>query len=124
MALRTYGRTRDLITGKKTWVVVTTDVDGWDDEVWLTTLAQCCKLNLGESPFWADWGIPAHASVVTQIAPDFYMALMQRRFAPHFLSLTMQKIDGVIDDDGHPSPYYYINVVTNYGAFLPLKVPI
>ena len=73
--MRTYGRTQDVLTGKKTWVTVKTDPQGFNDMVMLTTLAQCLKLNLGESPFWADWGIPAYTSIVTQIHPDLYMEI-------------------------------------------------
>jgi hypothetical protein len=122
--LRVYGRTRDVLTGKKTWVVVTTDANGFNDEVYLTNLAQVLKLNLGESPFWADWGIPARQSVITQIDPDFYMALIQQRFALNFMSLTLQRMQDATDETGRPSPYYQISVITHWGAYLPLTVPI
>ena len=122
--MRTYGRTRDVLTGAKTWEVVTTDSNNFNDMVWLTTLAQCCKLNLGESPFYADWGIPAQASVMTQVQPNYYMALMQQRFAPHFMSLLLSKRSDVYDDTGRPMPYYGVNVVTNWGAYLETVVPI
>jgi hypothetical protein len=49
--MRIFGRTRDVLTGKKTWQEITTDVQGFNDMVMLTALAQCLKLNLGESPF-------------------------------------------------------------------------
>jgi hypothetical protein len=122
--MRTYGRVQDPVTGAKTWVEVTTDANGFDDMVWLTTLAQCCKLNIGESPFWADWGIPAHASVVTQIHPTFYISLMQQRFAGYFMNLAIQKNDDVFDDTGRPAPYYSFYVITNYGAQLSVTVPV
>jgi hypothetical protein len=122
--MRTYGRTQDVLTGKKTWVEVTTDANGFDDMVWLTTLAQCCKLNLGESPFWSDWGIPAYASVVTQVHPNFYMTLMQQRFSGHFMNLLMQRNDNAPDADGRPSPFYTFYVLTNYGAELFVTVPV
>lgn len=121
--LRTWGRTRDVLTGKKTWVEVTTDEGGHDDMVWLTTLAQVCKLNLGESPFYADWGIPAEPSVVTQIYPDFYVQLTQQRFAPLFMSLLLQKLPDAVDERGAPAPYYHFEVVTTYGAYLAYDVP-
>jgi hypothetical protein len=122
--MRTYGRTQDVLTGKKTWITIETDPNGFNDMVMLTTLAQCIKLNLGESPFWADWGIPAYTSIVTQIAPDLYMALMQQRFAPYFMALLLQKMSDVVDDSGRPAPYYAITVITNYGATLERTVPI
>jgi hypothetical protein len=92
--------------------------------VMLTTLAQCLKLNLGESPFWADWGIPAYASIVTQVNPDLHMALMQQRFAPYFMTLMLQKMSDVVDDAGRPAPYYAITIITNYGATLDSMVAI
>jgi hypothetical protein len=122
--MRTYGRIRNTLTGVKTWVEVTTDANGFNDMVYLTTLAQVCKLNLDESPFWADWGIPAHASVMTQIPPDYYMALIQQRFAPLFMSLTMMRMPNAIDETGRPSPYYSIGVITNLGANLSVNVPV
>jgi hypothetical protein len=122
--MRTYGRTQDVLTGKKTWVTVTTDLNGFNDMVMLTTLAQCLKLNLGESPFWADWGIPAYTSIVTQIHPDLYMAMMQQRFAPYFMTLMLQKMDDILDQSGRPAPYYAITIITNYGATLERMVPI
>ena len=92
--------------------------------VYLTTLAQVCKLNLEESPFFADWGIPAHASVVTQIPPDYYMALIQQRFAQFFMSLTMMRMADALDETGRPSPYYAIAATTNLGATLTVNVPV
>jgi hypothetical protein len=120
--VRTYGRTQDVLTGVKTWRVVTTDPNGYNDTVWLTTLAQVLKLNLGESPFWGSWGIPAHQSVVLQIAPDYYMALTQQRFASYFASLILVRVPDAVDDDGRPAPAYQINVLTNAGASIGMRV--
>ena len=122
--MRTYGRLEDTLTGKKTWVVVTTDPNGFNDNVWLTTLVQVCKLNLGELPFYSDWGIPAHPSVLTQIYPDFHIALTQQRFAPYFTSLFMYKMEDAIDDTGRPAPHYRFEAVTNAGAYLAAAVPM
>jgi hypothetical protein len=120
--MRTYGRIQDVLTGAKTWRVVTTDVNGFNDTVWLTTLAQVLKLNLGESPFFGNWGIPAHASVMLQIAPDYYMALTQQRFARYFASLILVRVPDATDDDGRPAPAYQINCLTNYGASIGVQV--
>jgi hypothetical protein len=118
--MRTYGRTRDVLTGKKTWWIVTTDAGGFNDSVYVTTLAQVCKLNLGESPFFANYGIPAHPSVVLQVYPDFYMVRTQQQFAPFFASLILtpdHRAQGAADsDDGRPLPAYQISVLTNYGS--------
>lgn len=114
--MRTYGRTVDVLSGKKTWWVVTTDMNGFNDSVYLTALAQVCKLNLGESPFFGTWGIPAHQSVVTQIFPNYYMARIQQQFSGYFASLILTPIPDAVDDDGRPSPAYNISVITNYGS--------
>jgi len=112
--MRTYGRTRDVLTGVKKWWVVQTDINGFNDGVYLTTLAQVCKLNLGESPFFANYGIPAHPSVVLQVYPDFYMIRTQQQFAGFFASLIMTPApiaQGAADsDDGRPVPAYNISV--------------
>jgi hypothetical protein len=128
--MRTYGRTQDVLSGKKTWWVVTTDPGGYNDSVYLTDLAQVCKLNLGESPFFADWGIPAHPSVMTQVFPNFYMARIQQRFAPRFAACILTPLpveQGTADSfavgqGGAPAPRYYINVLTNYGARIGVHV--
>jgi hypothetical protein len=116
--MRTYGRTVDVLTGKKQWWEVLTDFNGFNDSVWLTTLAQVLKLNLGESPFFANYGIPAHPSVVTQIFPDFFMARTQQQFAGYFASLILVKLPDAVDDDGRPAPAYRMNVLTNYGSIV------
>jgi hypothetical protein len=121
--MRVYGRIvpDPLYPHTRKWVVVETD-NGHNDMVRLTNLIQVIRLNLGESPFYANWGIPAHHSIVSQIAPDYYMTLTQQHFAQYFLSLTIMKTEG-FDEDGVPSPQYNINVITTYGAHLSLKVP-
>jgi hypothetical protein len=118
--MRTYGRTRNVLSGKKTWWIVSTDTNGFNDSVYVTTLAQVCKLNLGESPFFANYGIPAHPSVVLQVYPDFFMVRTQQQFAGFFASLILTAApiaQGAADsDDGRPVPAYNISVLTNYGS--------
>jgi hypothetical protein len=123
--MRTYGRTRDVLTGKKTWWIITTDVNGYNDSVYVTTLAQVCKLNLGESPFFANYGIPAHPAVISQVYPDFYMVRTQQQFAQFFASLIITPTpiaQGSADsDDGRPVPAYNISVLTNYGSLIGVQ---
>jgi len=114
--MRTYGRTTDEF-GNKTWVVVTTDANGFNDNVYLTTLAQVLKLNLGESPFFGNYGIPAHPSVVQQVFPDYYVQITQQQFAQYFASLIVSKASS-------PSPVYNINVITHYGAIPEIQIPV
>lgn len=114
--MRTYGRNFNP-DGTWTWVVVATDVNGADDLVWLTTLIQCFKLNLSESPFYAQYGIPAKSSVVQQVFPDFYVARTQQQFASRFASLSIAK-------QVNPTPTYKVNVTTNAGVKITASVPV
>jgi hypothetical protein len=113
--MRTWGRTYDE-EGKATWVMVTTDANGFNDQVYLTTLCQVLKLNLGESPFYANYGIPAQQTVVTQVFPDFYVMQVQQQFASYFASLTITRVPNV------SSPQYNIVAVTHSGAILTRQV--
>jgi hypothetical protein len=123
--MRTYGRISPdpLYPNRKKWIVVTTDANGYNDMVWLTTLIQTIKLNLGESPFYANYGIPAHPSVVSQIAPDFYMSQIQQQYAQYFMVLVIAKQPNAVDERGILSPSYIVTVITNYGAKLSVPVP-
>jgi hypothetical protein len=98
--------------GTKTWVEVTTDANNFDDNVWLTTLAQALKLNLGESPFNANLGIPQMQTVVTQVMPDFYVSQIQQYFAPYFASLAITRVQGSFP------PVYQVTAVCHNGAIL------
>lgn len=106
--MRTWGRTTDEY-GNKTWVEVTTDANGFNDYVYITTLIQTLLLNLGESPFYADRGIPAHQSVIQQVFPDFYMSRTQQQFSQYFASLTLARLPGT-------TPTYRMDVTTHSGA--------
>lgn len=128
--MRVYGRTQDVRTGEKTWWTVTTDAGGFNDSVYLTALAQVVKLNLGESPFFAQYGIPAHEAVVTQIFPDYYLAFIQQQYAGYFASLLLVSqpvTQGSADSfatgqDGAPAPRYMISVLANNGARIGVTV--
>lgn len=99
------------------WVQVSTDAQGFDDYVWAVTLIQTLLLNRGESPFYADRGIPAQQSVVQQVPPDFFVALTQQQFAGFFAALTLAKLGG-------PDPAYRINLTTQQGVAVNEVVPI
>lgn len=109
--MRVYGRSTQ--TGQ--WVEVQTDAAGHNDYVHITALIQCLKLNINESPFWANWGIPAQQSVVQQVFPDFYVALIQQRYAEYFASLQINKVQS-------PTPTYNINVVTTQGVSINMDI--
>jgi hypothetical protein len=114
--MRTYGRKTNL-DGSKTWIEVTTDANGYNDAVMITTLAQCLKLSINESPFYANYGINAQQSVMTQIFPDYYVQQTQQQFAPFFASLVISKVQGAT------SPTYNVNLVTQQGSRVAFPVP-
>lgn len=99
------------------WVEVSTDSNGNNDMVYLTTLCQTLLLNLGESPIYSNVGIPAQQSVMQQAYPDYYVALTQQTFAPYFAALTITRTSG------NP-PTYAVQVLTHQGVTLNASVPI
>ena len=113
---RTYGRVTD-VYGHKTWVEVLPTKSGALDYTYLTTLAQVCKLIPGESPFFANYGIPVNQSLITQIAPDYFVQRTQQQFAGYFAALALYK---------QPSfePTYQLNVMTQEGIILDYTIPI
>jgi hypothetical protein len=125
--MRTFGRIvpNVLYPDVTQWVEVTTDDQGYNDAVYLTALVQVLKLNLGESPFWGDWGIPAKPAIVQQVFPDYYSTLTAQRFAPRFASLILTKVSPTpLDNKGRPVPTYSIAVVTQYGSKIGLQVAV
>ena len=114
--MRVYGRVTNP-DGSLSWQEVTTDANGFNDSVYLTALAQCLKLNLGESPFYANYGIPAHQSVLTQVFPDYYAMVTQAQYAPYFASLTIARVPA-----SNP-PSYNVNAVTHSGAIINQTIP-
>ncbi len=114
--MRVYGRTWDEL-GNPTWVQVNTDANGFNDDVYLTALAQDLQLNLGESPFYAQNGIPAQQSVITQVYPDYYAMLAQAQYAQYFASLTILRVP-----QSNP-PVYNVQAVTHQGAILGDSIP-
>ena len=113
--MRTYGRVSNQ-DGSKAWRVVTTDPSGDDSAVYLTTLCQVLLLNLGESPFYANYGLPAKQTIVQQVQPDFYVQRTQSQFSQFFSALLLTK------QQSRP-PTYKINVTTRQGAKVILEVP-
>jgi hypothetical protein len=99
------------------WVEVDTDANGNNDLVYVTALCQALLLNLNESPFYANFGIPAQASVAQQIPPDYYVAMMQQAYAPYFASLMVSRSSSA-------TPTYQINILTHQGVRLNASVPI
>lgn len=111
---RVYGRIpKDPLNpdlGKK-WVVVETDANGFNDALNITAMAQTLKLNLSESPIWANYGIPARQSVMQQYAPDLYITFTQQFYQQFFSSVVVAKLQTF-------EPTYNISVVTQQGSLL------
>ena len=114
--MRTYGRVRNP-DGSKAWAEVSTDENGYNDMVYVVTLIQCLLLNLNESPFYANFGLPAKQSVIQQIAPDFYVAQTQSQFSQYFAALIVARVATL-------PPTYQVNVTTQQGFKLNASVPI
>jgi hypothetical protein len=131
--MRTFGRVQNpyplngeqssasLTYGSYKWVEVTTDELGYDDYVYVTTLIQCLRLNLGESPFFAQFGIPAHNSVLQQTHPDFYVTFIQNYFSGFFASLLISKRKNEPLD---PTPVYDVSIIRMNGSKLQLQVAL
>lgn len=121
---RVFGRTTDVLTGKKTWVEVTTDRAGYNDAVYVTALAQCLLMNTGESPFFGNWGIPAHQSVQSQTSPDYHVALMQTRYSQFFASLIITKSPTTFTRTTESPPTYDVRIMCHSGAFISFSLPV
>jgi hypothetical protein len=100
---------------KAVWVGVQTAPNGDNSYVMLVALIQVLRLNLNESPFWANSGIPALQSVMQQTFPDYHTALIQQQYAPYFSSLLITRTASF-------PPTYSVNVVLLSGATLSFVV--
>ena len=102
------------------WIEISTiAATGDNSQVWFTTLCQTLLLNLGESPFYANAGIPAQQSVVQQVFPDYYVMLVQQQFAPYFASLIISRLP--ISQDNQ-NPTYQVTAVAKTGATISATV--
>lgn len=114
--MRTWGRLGSIDGQGGTWTLVETDANGDDSNVYLTALVQCLKLNLGESPFFGNFGIPAQQSVATQMPPDFYAMQTQQQFAGYFASLVINRVQASFP------PAYTVRATCFSGAILTTTV--
>lgn len=108
--LRAWGRVFNE-DGTYVWTAVTTDNNGMNDRVYFTQLLQVLQLNLNESPFFGNYGIPALRSIQHQVLPDYFVAMVQQQFKPFFASLTITRTSA------NP-PTYSVKAITNSGAML------
>jgi hypothetical protein len=107
--MRVYGRTFDSAGNPLQWVVVETDAQGSNEYVYVTWLIQVLKLVTGESPFYANVGIPAVVTVVTQVFPDWYVSQVQAMFQQYFASLIISKVQS-------STPTYNIQILMFNGT--------
>jgi len=84
--------------------------------IYLATVAQTLRLNLGESPFYGNYGIPAQQSVINQIAPNLAVNNTQNQYAPYFASLT------ITSQTNTPQPTYAISAVFQNGTTIQTVV--
>ena len=105
------------------WQEVTTDANGYNDAVYVTALCQILQLQTGESPMYANAGIPVRQSLATQIFPDLPVYLIQQQYAPYFASLKITKVNAV-NQYGSPTPVYDVQIITQAGSIINLSVPI
>ena len=96
-----------------TWQKVEPDSNGDRTNIYIVWLTQALLLNLNESPFYANYGIPAQLSVIQRVFPDYYIARMQQLFSPFFASL-------IISKRATATPTYDVKVVTKQGAKLTI----
>lgn len=114
--MKTWGRVT-LADGTKQWVLVP-EINGDPTYVWITTLIQVLKLSLNESPFYANYGIPAQRLIIQQLIPDFYVNMTQQQFAQYFASLTITRLP-IIDP-----VTYLVEIVTLQGAIHQTQVAV
>lgn len=114
--MRVWGRVTNP-DGSKSWVAVTTDANGNSDAAYFTALAQVLKLNVGESPLYANSGIPQYQTIMTQTFPDFYVMRIQQQYAKYFASLTIMRVPGTT------APSYNVRAVTHNGAIFNQNIP-
>ena len=114
--MRTYGRIKKT-DGSLKWIEIDSDANDNFEYGYATTLIQVLKLARGESPFFANYGIPAQRSVMQQVFPDFYVTLTQQQFTPFFASLQVSKLPS-------PMPTYDVNIVTTQGTKFQAQVAI
>lgn len=103
------------------WVEVSTDAGGYDDYVYITALIQCFRLNLNESPFWANFGIPAKNAVMQQLQPDYYVMFIQSYFSQYFASLIIAKQP---QTPNNTTPVYKVSIVRKNGSMFQTEVAL
>ena len=120
-----------VVPGTYKWVVVETDANGNNDYVYITALIQCLRLNLGESPFFATFGLPAEVIVLMQLQPDYYVNYIQAYFAQFFASLVISKQPQVVTNEAFQkgaqawtTPVYNVSIIRKNGSLYQTTVAL
>lgn len=121
--MRIWGKTPATNAAGYTWQEVTTDANGYNDAVYVTALIQVLKLQTGESPFYAQYGIPAQQSVTTQTFPDYSVYFIQQQYSRYFAALKITKLNQN-NQYGVPEPVYQVSIITQQGSIINLSVPV
>jgi len=106
-----------------TWVAVETDLNGFNDGVYLSAFCQVLQLQPQESPFYSEYGVPSIQAVQSQLIPDSSVYFMQSKYSQYFISLQVTP-GHQYDANGALTPIYNVNAITNSGAFISAVVPI
>lgn len=109
--------------GSYQWIEVTTDAAGYNDACYVTALCQVLQLQTGESPLYANYGIPAQTSVATQVFPDMAVYLTQQQYSQFFAFLKIQKANQ-LNQYNVPTPVYDVTVITQTGSIINASVPV
>lgn len=116
--MRTYGRITNP-DGSKKWIEVSTDpTTGSNSWVYVTAMCQVLQGILGESPFYAQYGIPAPQAIIQQIAPDLYVQRVQQQFAQYFANLSISR------DPTAAVPTYNVSATTLEGTPVSVTVQV
>lgn len=137
--MRVWGRTYDAL-GNGKWVAVETDSNGFDDYPHITALVQAIRLNLNESPFWGQFGLPARQAILQQQPPDYNMQFIANYFSQFFASLVIsrapiappggtfrtqqQNRPAGAQDAYDPTPTYFVQILRKDGSTFEATVAI
>ena len=106
-----------------TWTEVTTDANGYNDEVMLTAFCQVLQLQPNESPFYSQYGVPSIQAVQSQLYPTANVYYMQQLYSPNFVALSVTPTT-LTENNGAVTPVYNVVAIAQTGAILTAQVAI
>ncbi|UMM63143.1 hypothetical protein [Aristophania vespae] len=78
--------------GTRKWVAVT------GNQAIIAWLQNNLLLQLGESPFYADKGLPVTQSLISRIWPDYYLNQLQEFFRDYVSTIQITRDTSVVND--------------------------